>query len=60
MVEIDGESHLYRQERDSLRDRFMQGLGLIVLRIPVRRVTLELDEVIEEILYAARTQASRR
>jgi len=46
VVEIDGESHLSEAEHDRARDCYMTGLGLLVLRFPVSRMTVALDEVV--------------
>ncbi len=46
VIEIDGSSHNTKQREDAIRDRFMQSLGLQVIRIPVREVFQNMSGVI--------------
>mgnify|MGYP000933944205 CR=1 FL=1 len=46
IIEIDGSSHNTKQREDAIRDRFMQSLGLQVIRIPVREVFQNMRGVI--------------
>jgi len=34
VIEIDGQIHAFTTERDAVRDEYMRGLGLSILRIP--------------------------
>lgn len=48
VVEIDGDSHFTPEakEYDLIRDRYMQQLGLIVLRFTNQQVMQQLDDVV--------------
>jgi very-short-patch-repair endonuclease len=47
VIEVDGSSHNTKQEKDAQRDRYLQSLGLTVIRIPVRDVFQKLRSVVE-------------
>lgn len=47
VIEIDGNTHIDKQEYDDNRDEFLQSLGLIVIRIPVRDVMQNMPAVME-------------
>ena len=51
VVEVDGSQHLQENElqRDKLRDAYLSGLGLTVLRFNSREVLNETSEVIDVI-----------
>jgi very-short-patch-repair endonuclease len=50
VVEIDGPAHFDRVQCDRLRDEWMHGQGLRVLRIPAMDVFRDLDSVLRTIL----------
>jgi very-short-patch-repair endonuclease len=47
VVELDGDSHIGREEYDHERDEFLRAQGLSVLRIPNGHVYEESEAVIE-------------
>ncbi len=47
VLELDGPSHQERYEYDQRRDAFLGSLGLTVVRIPVKAVLDDMDEVVE-------------
>ncbi len=47
VIEIDGGSHEYKQERDIERDAVLTGLGLEVIRIPDRDVRKNMSGVLD-------------
>ncbi len=49
IIELDGESHLKKQERDEERDEWLQEQGYRVLRYWNNQIYDELDSVLEEI-----------
>jgi very-short-patch-repair endonuclease len=53
VVEVDGEVHYTQVERDTARDSFLQGRGLLVLRFTNRQVMNGLRAVLSEIHAAA-------
>ena len=56
VVELDGPIHDSQIEYDALRDSVMAARGLTILRIPNRRIGLELEQVLNEIAtFAPRT-----
>jgi len=48
-IEIDGESHYGREERDKLKDKRLKELGVCVLRFDDLDIIYKLDKVIESI-----------
>jgi very-short-patch-repair endonuclease len=52
VVEINGASHEEQVGYDDSRDRFLNAMGLEVLRVSNERVMNEIDKVMEEILDA--------
>ncbi|MBQ4354334.1 MAG: endonuclease domain-containing protein [Clostridia bacterium] len=60
IIELDGAHHFSKdgQEYDRIRDRFLTGLGLTVLRYPNAAVRNHFDEVCEEILCYINKAAS--
>jgi very-short-patch-repair endonuclease len=46
VIEADGSSHDTKQPQDAERDRFLQGLGLVVIRLLVKDVLHCMEEVI--------------
>ena len=46
VIEVDGSSHDTKQPQDAERDRFLQGLGLVVIRLLVKDVLHCMEEVI--------------
>ena len=53
VVEIDGESHEDRQDHDRRRDKYLEKLGLRIMRVTNDDVLDNLDGVAEAILHAA-------
>jgi len=47
VVEIDGRSHIGKEEYDARRDTYLESLGLTVIHIPVKKVFRELDQVMD-------------
>ena len=45
-IEIDGSSHDNKQEYDAIRQSYLEGLGLKVIRIQDKEVKINLDGVI--------------
>jgi len=45
VIEIDGDSHNQNEDYDAERDKYLNGLGLKVIHIPVRDVLERLPEV---------------
>ncbi len=50
VVELDGRWHRHQRERDAMRDRHLEGVGLRVLRLKAYRVFADLPAVLQEIL----------
>jgi very-short-patch-repair endonuclease len=48
-IEVDGESHYGREEKDKLKDKRLKELGVRVLRFDDRDIIYKLDKVIESI-----------
>ncbi|MGQ4006554.1 DUF559 domain-containing protein [Francisellaceae bacterium CB300] len=46
VIEIDGSSHNDKQEYDAIRQSYLEGLGLKVIRIYDKDVKINLDDVI--------------
>ena len=46
VIEVDGSSHDTKQPQDAERDRFLQGLGLVVIRLLVKDVFHCMEDVI--------------
>ena len=55
-IEVDGDAHdgAAAQERDSRRDRYLEGLGFTMLRIPASEVFHNLEGVIRGIVSECR------
>ena len=51
VIEVDGGQHYSAEgkEKDRMRDSYMTGIGITVLRFSDREVLKNLDEVLEEI-----------
>lgn len=47
VIEADGASHLGRAKEDAKRDAYLNSLGLVVIRIPVRDILQNIKEVID-------------
>ena len=54
IIEIDGSSHIVKDNEDSEKQEFLQVNGFHVLRFPEMRVVYRIDEVIAEIDYAVK------
>ena len=52
IIEIDGSSHLAKNEEDYERQKFLEDEGFTVLRFSEGRVINRIDEVVREIDYA--------
>ena len=53
VVELDGDSHLESQERDSERTAYLEASGLRVIRFENRQVHSDISKVLELILVAS-------
>lgn len=49
IIEIDGSSHVGKEEYDAKRDKYLESLGLTVIHIPVKAVFNRLDAVMKEL-----------
>ena len=47
IVEIDGKSHDNKKEYDQRRDEYLEGLGLVVIHIPVIEVFQNMEDLME-------------
>ena len=47
VIEVDGSSHNEKYEKDIQRDRYLENLGLTIIRIPVKSVLQHRDDVME-------------
>ena len=47
VIEIDGNSHIGKEEYDRQRDLFLEGLGLIVIHISDLHIKKNLDQVMD-------------
>jgi very-short-patch-repair endonuclease len=56
-VEIDGDAHGARRERDAARDALLAKNGVVTLRIPASEVSRDIDRVLEWIFRAARERS---
>ncbi len=52
-IEIDGESHAHRRERDRVRDARLAEHGVVTVRIPASEVSRDIEQALEWILRAA-------
>ena len=50
VIEVDGPSHDHQQEKDIVRDAWMESLGLQVLRVKNRQVLENLEKVLIVVL----------
>ena len=46
VIEADGRSHQERKDYDAERDAYLKGLGLVVIRIPVKDILQDVDGVL--------------
>ncbi|MBU0501173.1 MAG: DUF559 domain-containing protein [Gammaproteobacteria bacterium] len=46
VIEADGASHIGRQDDDANRDAYLNGLGLVVIRIAVRDILQNMEGVV--------------
>jgi very-short-patch-repair endonuclease len=60
IVEVDGGSHAERGRQDARKDRALQELGWLVLRVADHEVIQELDAVVERIVHAAQRASEVR
>ncbi len=51
VIEIDGFSHKLKGTADSERDLFLRSLGLEIIRIDVKDIFNDIDEVIQRLYY---------
>jgi ATP-dependent DNA helicase RecQ len=58
-VELDGRSHEAREARDAIRDAFMKGQGIEVLRIHNKDLLQHREAIAETILRVADARAGR-
>jgi very-short-patch-repair endonuclease len=49
VIEVDGEMHQYQIEEDKIRQEYLEGLGLTVLRFQNNAVLNNVEEVINKI-----------
>ncbi len=49
VIEIDGQSHHNNETKDLDRDKFLQGLGLTVIRIDVYDIIHHIDDVMKRL-----------
>ncbi|MDR2581362.1 MAG: endonuclease domain-containing protein [Fibromonadaceae bacterium] len=49
IIEVDGSSHNYKKEYDAAREEYLKNLGLKVIRIKVRDVFKNLNEVMKKL-----------
>ena len=52
VVEVDGPIHEYTEEEDTIRERFLESLGLTVLRFSNEEVLTALDAVLDRVVAA--------
>ncbi|MGD9689619.1 MAG: endonuclease domain-containing protein [Phycisphaerales bacterium] len=58
VVELDGQSHRERRDRDARRDVWMRAAGIDVVRVSVSHFTREEDAVIHAVLLRCRDRAA--
>ena len=51
VIEVDGSSHIFKQEQDDIRDRKLSFLGFHVIRFEEKEVRKDIDNVIRELEY---------
>lgn len=51
IVELDGESHNYQKQHDSIRDQFLESNGLSVIRFSNELIFADLQIVLQKIAY---------
>jgi len=51
IIEVDGYTHQYQKEKDTIRDRRLQELGFLVVRIPEGDIMYDLDNVIRTLEF---------
>jgi very-short-patch-repair endonuclease len=59
IIEIDGSSHLAKNEEDFVRQEFLESQGYTVLRFSESIVVYRIDEVVAEIDYAIKCLEQR-
>ena len=55
IIEIDGSSHLAKNEEDFIHQEFLESQGYIVLRLSESIVVYRIDDVVAEIDYAIKS-----
>ncbi len=50
-IEVDGQIHEFQVQHDELRDSKLEALGLIIIRIPARRIFEDLPSVMESLRF---------
>jgi very-short-patch-repair endonuclease len=59
-IEVDGEIHCYTPEEDAIRQRFLEDMGIRVLRFSNQEVIDDIDGVIEQIAAVLKDSCWRR
>ena len=49
IIEIDGSSHIDKEEYDEKRENYLKSLGLRIFRIPDLRVRYDIENVMREL-----------
>lgn len=50
-IEVDGSSHIFKQEQDVIRDKKLSSLGFHVVRFEENEVRKDIDNIIRELEY---------
>lgn len=57
-IEVDGESHKTKKVADIYRDRYLEGMGIKVLRVRNTEITNNIEKVLENITLSLRVSPS--
>ena len=60
VIELDGKYHELQSEKDQLRQRRLESLGLRVIRFEEQKVLNDVETVLKEITYWVQLRESRR
>ena len=50
IIEVDGDSHIDKQEYDAVRDDFLKQLNLCIVRLPTRQITDSIAHALQNIV----------
>lgn len=51
VIEVDGSSHIFKQEQDVIRDKKLNSLGFYIIRFEEMEVRYDINNVLRELEY---------